>query len=109
MVGSPVECASALAKLEREAILGSTAVTLALGQLATIRAAWHEVQPLDNVRQIAQRPLCLTRCAPPIHSNGQQHCLPVSIDSKAGDRVPGCPLESGAERERFNVARQFSD
>ncbi len=53
--GTPVECASALARLEREARLDSAGVTQALGQLNTLQAAWNEVQPLDGVRQIAQR------------------------------------------------------
>lgn len=57
--GTPVECASALARLEREARLDSAGVTQALGQLNTLQAAWNEVQPLDGVRQIAQRLLRL--------------------------------------------------
>ena len=57
--GTPVECASALARLEREAKLESSEITLALGQLAALQAAWYEVQPLDSVRQVAQRLLRL--------------------------------------------------
>ncbi len=48
--GTPVECASALARLERETRLNSAEVTQALGQLATLQAAWHEVQPLAACR-----------------------------------------------------------
>ena len=108
--GTPVECASALARLEREAKLDSTEITLALGQLAALQAAWHEVQPLDSVRQIAQRLLRLhpLRAADSLQlaaallvcehrPKGWQF---VSLDTR---------LSLAAEREGFMVIRNFAD
>lgn len=108
--GTPVECASALARLEREARLDSTEVTRALGQLTALQAAWHEVQPLDNVRQIAQRLLRLhpLRAADSLQlaaallacehrPNGWQF---VCLDKR---------LSLAAEREGFMVVQDFVD
>jgi uncharacterized protein len=53
--GSQIECASALARLEREDRLAGGGLTVSLGRLADLAAAWHEVQPVAPVRQIAIR------------------------------------------------------
>jgi len=50
-----VECVSALARLEREARLTSAALREALARLDEMALAWHEVQPVDRVRQVATR------------------------------------------------------
>ena len=107
--GTPVECASALARLERETRLNSAEVTQALGQLATLQAAWHEVQPLDGVRQIAQRLLRL-------HPLRAADSLQLAAALLACEHRPqgwqfvclDARLSLAAEREGFNVIRQFS-
>ena len=43
--GSTVECASALARLERDAALDAKAAELAFRRLAQIADAWHEIEP----------------------------------------------------------------
>jgi uncharacterized protein len=53
--GSEVECVSALARLEREAALDATAMTLALGRLRQFATGWHEVDPSDAIREAAAR------------------------------------------------------
>jgi predicted nucleic acid-binding protein len=53
--GTQLECASALARLEREGALPLEGLTLALGSLAAAADAWHEVQPVPVVRQTAMR------------------------------------------------------
>ena len=53
--GSPLECASALARLERDGALALDDLTVALGSLANAAEAWHEVQPVPAVRQTAMR------------------------------------------------------
>ena len=53
--GTPAECASTLARLEREGGLDATAVTEALRRLQDIHEVWHEVQPVDMVRETAVR------------------------------------------------------
>ena len=50
-----VECASAIARLEREGSLGQTAVTQAFDRLKHLAHAWHEVDPSDPIREAAVR------------------------------------------------------
>lgn len=50
-----VECASALARLEREEALATAALQVAVGRLDELKAAWHEVQPVEPVRRTARR------------------------------------------------------
>lgn len=53
--GSAVECASALARLEREAALDAKGAELAFGRLKLIADAWHEIEPSEIVRENAVR------------------------------------------------------
>jgi predicted nucleic acid-binding protein len=50
-----VECASAIARLEREGRLAGRPLALALDRLGALRRAWSEVSPLDSVRDRARR------------------------------------------------------
>jgi len=50
-----VECASALARLEREAGLDEPAVTQAFDRLKRFADGWHEVDATDAVREAAVR------------------------------------------------------
>jgi predicted nucleic acid-binding protein len=50
-----VECVSALARLERDGAMDSSALGQALGRLDQLALAWHEVQPTDRIRQLAIR------------------------------------------------------
>jgi hypothetical protein len=53
--GSAVECASALARLERDALLDSKSADVAFQRLQLITDAWHEVEPSEFVRENAIR------------------------------------------------------
>jgi uncharacterized protein len=53
--GSGVECASALARLERDATLDPRAAVLAFDRLKQLAAGWNEVDPSDIVRETATR------------------------------------------------------
>ncbi len=53
--GAEVECASAIARLERDGALDEPAVTLAFERLKQFAACWHEVDPSDAVREAAIR------------------------------------------------------
>ena len=53
--GTEVECASALARLERDAALGEPAIIEAFARLKALTAAWHEVEPGEAVREAAVR------------------------------------------------------
>ena len=50
-----VECASAIARLERDGALDESAVTQALDRLKQFAAGWHEVDPSDAIREAAVR------------------------------------------------------
>ena len=52
---TPVECASAIARREREGVLELAQASAALERLRALAAAWHEVLPSDAVRNAAQR------------------------------------------------------
>ena len=53
--GSRLECVSALARLEREAALDPQGVMLSIERLRQLAAGWHEVDPMDSVRETATR------------------------------------------------------
>jgi predicted nucleic acid-binding protein len=53
--GSEVECASAVARLERDGLLDDRAAGLAFRRLRDLAGAWHEIDPGDGVREAAVR------------------------------------------------------
>ncbi len=53
--GSEIECASALARAEREAAIDTNRAVAAFSRLAQLKAAWHEINPSDAVRETAVR------------------------------------------------------
>ena len=50
-----VECASAIARLEREGALDESAVTEIFHRLKQLAGGWHAIDPSDAVRQAAIR------------------------------------------------------
>jgi predicted nucleic acid-binding protein len=50
-----VECASALARLEREGGIDAIDATQAFGRMAQLASGWYEVEPGDGVREAAVR------------------------------------------------------
>jgi uncharacterized protein len=50
-----VECASAIARLEREGALDEAAVREAFQRLTQLATGWHEVDPSDPIRETAVR------------------------------------------------------
>jgi hypothetical protein len=53
--GTPVECVSALARLEREGTLEAADARRARERLDAFELAWAEVQPSDRLRTVATR------------------------------------------------------
>ena len=53
--GSEVECVSALARLERNAMLDTPEAVLAFNRLKQLAAGWHEIDPSDIIRETAVR------------------------------------------------------
>lgn len=97
-----VECASALARLERENKLDATTLHEAFNRLQELRLSWHEIQPIEQIRSLARRLLrmhslrgadSLQLAAAIIASNGHpEHLDFVCLDAR---------LVVAAEREGF--------
>jgi predicted nucleic acid-binding protein len=75
--GTPVECASAVSRLERENHLSPQATTEALERLDALARHWHRIEPVEAVLETARR-----LYAPPTPSNS----LPPSWRPKEGPR-----------------------
>ena len=52
---TPVECASALARLERDGALTSDGAAQAFSRLDALVASWLQVDPSDEIRETARR------------------------------------------------------
>ncbi len=57
--GTRVECDSAIVRLERDGFLSAGAVQKAFSRLDDLAALWHEIQPVDILRETARRILRL--------------------------------------------------
>lgn len=99
-----VECASAIARHEREGQVTPEAASLALARLAGLAATWQEVTPSQRVRQAAQRLLrvhplraadALQLAAAVVTADGEPGSMPfVTLDDR---------LAVAAQREGFPV------
>lgn len=102
--GAPVECTSALARLEREGKLDALAVGRAQRQLRLLQDHWHEVQPVESVHRTAQR---LLR----VHPLRAADALQLASAVVACDEQPQTwgfvcldeRLSAAAEREGFQL------
>ncbi|MCP5120804.1 MAG: type II toxin-antitoxin system VapC family toxin [bacterium] len=54
--GAEIECASAIARREREELLSPREATLALQRLDDLARSWHLVEPGESLRQTARPP-----------------------------------------------------
>lgn len=52
---TPVECASSIARLEREGRLSPQAATQSLERLDALASSWNRIEPLDAVLETARR------------------------------------------------------
>ncbi len=102
--GTPVECVSAIARLEREGSMASTEVQAALARLDLLAEAWAQVEPGPDLQRLARRLLrthplraadALQLAAALIAADGEPRRLPfVCRDERlrvAADRE-GLPL-----------------
>ena len=53
--GSPVECASAIARLERDGALAAAEASTSFFRLDALAPSWMEIEPSDEVREAARR------------------------------------------------------
>ena len=104
--GTPAECASAIARRERDRALGTTKAGKALDRLRTMAGEWNEVLATDAVRTAAQRML---RVHPLRAADSLQLAAafvaaehnPTSLDFVSLDER----LVDAANREGFRVIR----
>jgi uncharacterized protein len=101
---SEVECASALACLEREDALEDSAVRQAFERLRHLAGAWHEIDPSDSIREAAVRFLR-------VHSLRAADALQLAAAYVAAERRPPSleiitlddRLAAAARKEGFDV------
>ncbi len=53
--GTEVECVSAITRLERATLLEEKATAEALRRMGALARGWHQVEPMDPVRETAKR------------------------------------------------------
>ena len=104
--GTQLECASALARLEREGAMALDDLTVSLESLGGATEAWHEVQPVPVVRKAAMRLLL-------VHDLRATHALQLAAALTAAEGQPGAlgfvtlddRLARAAVREGFPVVQ----
>jgi len=94
--GTEVECASAIARLDREGALDESAVTQAFERLKQFASGWHEVDPSDTVREAAVRFLR-------VHPLRAADALQLAAAFVAGERRPAS-LEVNTLDDRLAAA-----
>jgi predicted nucleic acid-binding protein len=100
-----VECASALARLERDGALSAKAAQAAFGRLRLLAESWHQVEPSDSLRATAVRFLR-------VHQLRAADALQLAAAFEACERHPASldlvtldeRLAAAALREGFNVS-----
>lgn len=99
-----VECASAVARAEREALLGQADATVAFGRLDELARVWREVEPSNDLRDLARR---LLR----VHPLRAGDAIQLAAATLAAERRPSTlafvtlddRLEAAALKEGFPV------
>ena len=102
--GSEAECASAIARLERDGTLDEAGAGDAFDRLLQLSGAWHEIEPVETVRETAVRFLR-------VHPLRSADALQLAADFIAAERRPlslevitlDDRLASAARREGFAV------
>lgn len=101
---TPVECASAIARLEREARLSREDTARATTLLATAQRGWSVIPPTDSVRQQALR---LLRLHPLRTADALQLAAALVLAEHDPRTLPFVTLDDrlaiAAEREGFEV------
>ena len=104
--GTPVECASAIVRAERDARIDADGTSDALAALRLLRSGWSEIDATARLRDIAER---LTR----VHPLRTADALQLAAATVAAEGQPGSlpfvtlndRLTVAADREGFRVIR----
>ncbi len=104
--GTPIECASAIARAERDDRIDAAGTGDALAALRLLRSGWSEIDATTRLREIAERlirvhPLrtadALQLAAATVAAEGQPASMPfLTLDER---------LANAADREGFAVVR----
>jgi predicted nucleic acid-binding protein len=108
--GSRVECASAVARLERDALLDRKEAALAFDRLKQLADAWHEIEPSEILRENALRFLR-------VHPLRAADALQLAAAFVAAERRPSSleivtldgRLADAARREGFELIEPAAD
>ena len=104
--GTAVECASAIARRERERALDVPDANAALERLRDLIAAWQEVVPVDAIRTTAQR---LVRVHPLRAADSLQLAAAIIAADHDATTLPFVSLDErlneAASREGFPIER----
>lgn len=101
---SPVECASAIARRERDGSLPLALAADALGRLAALERTWFEVAPAAPLRASAQR---LLRVHPLRAADALQLAAALAVGTEAPTMAMVCldrRLREAAQREGIPLA-----
>lgn len=102
--GTHVECASAIARRERERVLDLQMANQALGQLKRLAEHWHEVLPTSRLRWMAER---LLRVHPLRAADSLQLAAAYHASNQKPESLPLLSfdqrLTEAAMREGFQV------
>jgi predicted nucleic acid-binding protein len=102
--GTRVECVSALCRLEREGALTAADLGAALADLRQLRLSWCEIDPVDALREQAER---LLRVHPLRAADALQLSAAVMAAQHRPSALPFVSLDprlvAAAEREGFPV------
>jgi predicted nucleic acid-binding protein len=102
--GTEVECVSALARLERQDSISPISLAAALQRLRALKSRWQEVQPIEELKETAER---LLR----VHNLRAADSLQLAAAIVASEHRPSSldfvcfdeRLTAVAQREGFNV------
>lgn len=102
--GTPIECASALTRRERDGDLTAEGTSVALSRLDALRSTWAEVQPVERVRATAVR---LLRTHPLRAADALQLAAAIVAAEDHPETLPFVTLDEhlaeAASREGFPV------
>jgi hypothetical protein len=101
-----VECGSALARAEHEGLLATDQALAAFARLDALAVTWHEVEPSNDLRDLARR---LLR----VHRLRAGDAIQLAAATLAAERRPATltfvtldeRLEATAGKEGFSVVR----
>jgi len=99
---TPVECASAIARRERDDSLTAEEASQALARLKALSEAWHEIAPSETTRRIAVR---LLRVHPLRAADSLQLAAAIVAAEREPESLPLLTLDErlqvAAEKEGF--------